>query len=560
MKCKFCQAELESNSSVCPSCGKDNLKDDLKGLKILALSLVCVVMLVLLAGLIHYGVTGSFLPQLGGDNTTDPTNSTTGGTVTDTKVTILTADGEITIENEELAGYMDDVVVTMGDDTMTNAQLQLYYWIEAYNQETLDTSTPLHEQIYDEETGQTWHDYLLGEAVLAWRELTLMSNEAEKAGFKLDEETEAYLNEMETELESYVQMYQMYGYDVQDVDGLIQLMYGPGTNFEIYYGYVYSTYYAGMYWSELIEKIEVTDQQIEDYFQENEESLANDYNISVTKDFGNLMDVRNIMVELITTKDEDGQTVADWDATKAQAQEIYDKWVQAGKTEEAFIELVGEYSADENSKDTDGLYSDMFKGAMAEVDVRHILFFPEGATASDVTTKEWSEEAWSAAQKEAQDVLDAWLAGEKTEESFGELANEHSDDNNGNVTNGGIYTDVYVGQMVEAFNDWCFDPSRQPGDTGIVKTEYGYHVMYFVRSDNEADNWVSDESRQSGDVEILACDDGYQIIYFVGSEPAWLRYCRYGAQAEGAEEMLEQLKSDAQFHLDGEAVVIALQN
>ena len=30
------------------------------------------------------------------------------------------------------------------------------------------------------------------------------------------------------------------------------------------------------------------------------------------------------------------------------------------------------------------------------------------------------------------------------------------------------------------FNDWCFDASRKPGDTGIVKTSYGYHVMYFV--------------------------------------------------------------------------------
>ena len=34
--------------------------------------------------------------------------------------------------------------------------------------------------------------------------------------------------------------------------------------------------------------------------------------------------------------------------------------------------------------------------------------------------------------------------------------------------------------MVDTFNDWCFDASRQPGDTGIVKTTYGYHVMYFV--------------------------------------------------------------------------------
>ena len=30
------------------------------------------------------------------------------------------------------------------------------------------------------------------------------------------------------------------------------------------------------------------------------------------------------------------------------------------------------------------------------------------------------------------------------------------------------------------FNDWCFDASRKTGDTAIVKTQYGYHIMYFV--------------------------------------------------------------------------------
>ena len=42
--------------------------------------------------------------------------------------------------------------------------------------------------------------------------------------------------------------------------------------------------------------------------------------------------------------------------------------------------------------------------------------------------------------------------------------------------------------MVSEFEDWCFDSSRQPGDTGIVQTSYGYHVMYFV-STNENPYW-----------------------------------------------------------------------
>ena len=35
------------------------------------------------------------------------------------------------------------------------------------------------------------------------------------------------------------------------------------------------------------------------------------------------------------------------------------------------------------------------------------------------------------------------------------------------------------GQMVTEFNDWCFDADRKPGDTGIIETSYGVHVMYF---------------------------------------------------------------------------------
>ena len=43
--------------------------------------------------------------------------------------------------------------------------------------------------------------------------------------------------------------------------------------------------------------------------------------------------------------------------------------------------------------------------------------------------------------------------------------------------------------MVTEFNDWCFDPARKTGDTGIVYNEgsyTGYHVMYFVGQDAPA--------------------------------------------------------------------------
>ena len=116
------------------------------------------------------------------------------------------------------------------------------------------------------------------------------------------------------------------------------------------------------------------------------------------------------------------------------------------------------------------------------VNVRHILIKPEAAEDGTI-----SDEAWAAAEQTANDILDQWLAGDATEESFANMANENSSDPGSN-TNGGLYENVYPGQMVDPFDEWCFDDARKAGDTGIVKTDYGYHVMYYV-SKGEAVFW-----------------------------------------------------------------------
>ena len=69
------------------------------------------------------------------------------------------------------------------------------------------------------------------------------------------------------------------------------------------------------------------------------------------------------------------------------------------------------------------------------------------------------------------------------------LANTYSDDSGSN-TNGGLYEAVKKGQMVTNFNDWIFDASRKPGDTGIVESDYGYHIIYFV-GDNKEEWYVN---------------------------------------------------------------------
>ena len=114
------------------------------------------------------------------------------------------------------------------------------------------------------------------------------------------------------------------------------------------------------------------------------------------------------------------------------------------------------------------------------VSVRHILVIPTEQNEDGTYT----DEAWAEAEQKAQALLDEWKAGEATEDSFAALANENSEDP-GSSSNGGLYEDVYPGQMVDPFDEWCFDDARKTGDTGIVKTDYGYHVMYYVSKGEE---------------------------------------------------------------------------
>lgn len=114
------------------------------------------------------------------------------------------------------------------------------------------------------------------------------------------------------------------------------------------------------------------------------------------------------------------------------------------------------------------------------VNVRHILIMPqadEGAEVGENGQPVLTEQNWTDARLKAEEIYDLWQSGEATEASFGELAQTYSED--GSAANGGLIEDIYPGQMVANFNDWCFDASRQPGDHGIVETEYGYHIMYF---------------------------------------------------------------------------------
>lgn len=120
--------------------------------------------------------------------------------------------------------------------------------------------------------------------------------------------------------------------------------------------------------------------------------------------------------------------------------------------------------------------------SIASHNVRHILVsFP---TDEDGNTKELSDDEKNEYYAEAKSILDEYLKN-PTEDNFAALAKEKSDDT-GSASNGGLIEDITpTSSYVENFLNWSVDSARKPGDTGIIESEYGYHVMYYSSANGE---------------------------------------------------------------------------
>lgn len=456
MNCKFCGAELEEGSSLCPACGKDNVeeleqetveaaekaavqeepveteesaeeavpagdaasaeeavsgeeavpadeaaaaqpekKPGKTGLLIgLAVALALVV-----------GVALFFILRGSGNKDPLPENPAAGteGTTAVTEETTGIS-GVLSQDDEASLAAADQVVVRMGDAALTNRQLQIYYWSSYYSflQQYgayasyfgLDTTKPLDQQ--NNADGITWHQFFLEQGIDYWCHYEALRQEALAAGSSMDPELQTQIDNTEDTL---TQEAESAGFE--SLDAMIQSDFGVTANYAVYKEYLEQYYTSYTYFSGLMDAIDPSREELSAFFDENPE----------------------IFTEQEIQKDE----------------------------------------------------------TPASMNVRHILITPEGGTTDENGQTTYSDEEWAAAEAKAQEILDSW---DGTEDGFGALANEHSTDPGSN-TNGGLYEGVTPGQMVTEFNDWCFDPARTQGDTGIVRTSYGYHIMYFVSASEE---------------------------------------------------------------------------
>lgn len=401
--------------------------------KIFAMLTICMAVVFTLAGC---GSEREFYNESGTEATEAAVPATTPA---DGDPENVTCQGTYYVSDDEIAAARDTTVATMGDVKLTNAQLQIYYWLEVadYRQNNHeiepDFTQPLDTQKCDlDSTVGSWQQYFLREALNTWhaqQALVLMSLES---GTPTEEE---YKPDLEKRKEYMTGM--------------------PATE------YLYA-------WSDSY-KPNRLHQAYLDAIPETLDSLAADNGFSSNE----------AQTKAIAGAGADSQDLIDY----AQLSNLaYMYFTEMGYHFEPTTEEIEAFYQEHQA--------DISSAGEKAVNIRHILLVPENAEIAADGTVTASEDDWSRCLTKAKDVVAKWQKAvsrskyaqfasyDAAEARFSETAKNYSEDA-GSSINGGLYVALSKGQLVPELDAWCFDDVRQHGDHEIIRSAAGYHIVFF---------------------------------------------------------------------------------
>ncbi len=176
-----------------------------------------------------------------------------------------------------------------------------------------------------------------------------------------------------------------------------------------------------------------------------------------------------------------------YDGLLSKTNEDIQKWISDSTRKEGNVKYFELSTGEDDKKEITGYYVVMFlksnDNAYHTADVQHILVKFTGGKKNETTDKtEYTQEEKDKAKAAAQAILDDFLKGEKKDsDAFGALAKTKSEDT-GSKSNGGLIEAINLGSgYVEPFTEWALAEHKE-GDTGLIETEYGWHVMFFKAS------------------------------------------------------------------------------
>ena len=130
------------------------------------------------------------------------------------------------------------------------------------------------------------------------------------------------------------------------------------------------------------------------------------------------------------------------------------------------------------------MYQSTNENLMHLSNVRHLLVAFGKTGEDDNGNAATSADDKAAAKAKATELYDQWQKDGGSEEKLIELTDKCLEDNT--AADGGLLENITPDtNYVENFLKWSTDPERQKGDSEVIETEYGYHIMYFVDYSDE---------------------------------------------------------------------------
>ncbi len=396
---------------------------------------------------------------------------------------VLFASGRIQASNEakETARIGAESAVTIdGEDFSVNDVA--YYYGSIYNTFAnngssfgFDSSKSAREQQYTE--GKTWHDYFLETALTYMEESVAVAHAAEAAGFDGAEQ-------MDSAEQSNLSMIDLYAsYSGATRAQYLTAMFGKYMTEEAFVRCVRRNALASAYQQSYSDSLTYSTADLQAAYDEDPDAYCS-------------VDIEYVSFTTGLSSDAtDAEKSAAMEEAKAKAEAVLATYAEG----RSFEESAGDGTYTHLAHADRSVTSDMLTWAYVAVlfhsrsrddyhpvTVRHILVEDEAT---------------------AEEILADFKAGDATESDFAALASTKSTDS-GTASNGGLVSNMRKGAYVQPFEDWSFDPSRQSGDTGIVESEYGFHVMYFVET-NELPYW---EYKATNTLKSSAVNDWYDAI------------------------------------------------
>ena len=386
---------------------------------------------------------------------------------------------------------------TVGTHSLTPAMVNYYYRNAVSSMSSyasylgLDVNSSLTTQVYNEETGETWADLLLDQALTQAAQVYAIYDEAVANGYTLTEDDQS---QIDTVLSSYELSASASGYG--SVNAFLAANYGAGSSAESFREFLTVNTIAENYSA-----------KVNSDFTYTADDLAAEYEADPAE--YNTYTYRQFLITDSLFQTDDGTELTEDELAEKKEALAAEMAASTEGDEQAFIDAAYE-NASESNKDSyaDESYTLRSYTGSSITDAQLEWLSDSARQTGDTTaidadgswyvlyyiscdTNDWQlpdireipfaaadasdEDAMNEAKASAEAALAEYESGEQTAEAFTALVQQYT----GDETATGLTENVTPGSGSDEYNAWCFDTARQTGDAAVVETSTGYSVLFF---------------------------------------------------------------------------------